>query len=249
MKKLSAFWARIPRPLRTILHIVAILLCVVIYYGAIGAPSLTTEMQYRRVEQSHMIGPGTILGTEAISGNGQQQLLIAKSDTHVMLYRYTEESKTTSYDLVYRKNHGDLMILAAGGRLPTYSVSEDFSLPVILFDNYPTAVRAEVEFTMSTPDDEYAYPHTTQHYQKHFFLESNRNNEGYFYFEIQHKAYTSRLYTKMLNAIVNISLGVNYSSAKDAIVPISVRLYDQNDQLILDQIIYFRTVTADGFRP
>jgi hypothetical protein len=247
MKKLTAFWERIPRPLRTILQIVAILLCVVICYGAIGAPPLTTEMQYRRVEQSHMIGPGRILGTETVSEGGQEKLLIAKSDSHLMLYSYSEGNKTKSFDLRYWETREDLSILIAGESLPFYHESQNFTLPIILFDKHPDAVRAEVSFRMFLGD--YTDPQHKEPYEKHFHLESTRSHEGYFYFRIEHKAYTNHLYTKMLQALAEISVGYNNSEAIAATTPITVRLYNEAGEMIVNEIIYFRTPEDDLVRP
>ncbi|MBE6959581.1 MAG: hypothetical protein E7448_02525 [Ruminococcaceae bacterium] len=241
MKKLTAFWNRIPRPLLVLLHIVVILLCILMIYIASASPSFTAEMQYRRLEKSHMIGPATILGTETVTG--QDKILVAKTDTHLMLYFYTEGRKITSTDLLIRESHGDLTILPAAERLAMYSERSYIALPVILFDEYPEAVRAEVEFTIFLGD--YTDPQQTMPYEKHFFLESTRANDGYFRFTIEHESYSNHLYTKMLQKLANVSRGVNYDGEFIANTPISVRLYDQNDQMITDQIIYFHPLKED----
>ena len=120
MKKLFAFWKRIPRPTRTIIYFACILLCMAIIIVLSKIPSYTAEMQYRRLEKQHMIGPAKILGTETLSG-GSAKLLVAKSDTELMLYRYWigDYVDYNSTDLVCRKKHGDLTILAAGGNHPS----------------------------------------------------------------------------------------------------------------------------------
>ena len=245
MKKLSTFFKRIPRPLLTALCLVGILLCLFVIYIAAGAPSFSPEMQYRRLEQSYMVGPATILGTETVTG--QDRILVAKNDTHLMLYFYTEDKTINSNDLLIRENHGDLTILPAAERLPMYFESHNFTLPVILFDEYPEAVRAEIEFTMFLGD--YTDPQQTEPYEKHFSLESTRTNDGYFRFTIEHKAYSNRLYTKMLETLAYASRGYNNDGEIVAKIPFSVRLYDRNDQLITDKTIYFHPIEDDHTSP
>ena len=188
-----------------------------------------------------MVGPATILGTENV--DWQTKILVAKTDTHLMLYFYTPGKVYNSTDLLIQKSYGDLTILPAAEWIPMYTERSDFGLPMILFDAYPEAVRAELEFTMFLGD--YADPQQTVPYEKHFFLESTRTNDGYFRFTIEHKAYTNRLYTKMLETLAYASRGYNDGGEIVAKIPFSVRLYDRNDQLITDKIIYFHTIKED----
>lgn len=241
MRKLITLWKRIPRPLLVLIHIAVILLCIPMIYIASGSPSFTAEMQYRRLEKSHMVGPATILGTESVTG--QDKILVARTDTHLMLYFYTAGKKINSTDLLIRKSYGDLTILPAAEPFPMYTERSDFGLPIILFDAYPQAVRAELEFSMSLGD--YTDPQQTVPYEKHFYLESTRTNDGYFRFTIEHKAYSNHQYTKMLQTLAYAARGYNGDGEIVAKIPFSVRLYDQNDQLITDKIVYFHTIEED----
>ena len=232
---------RIPRPLLVLLHIAIILLSVLMIYIASGSPSFTVEMRYRRLEKSYMVGPATILGTESV--DWQTKILVAKTDTNLMLFFYNEGKADNSTDLLIRKSYGDLTILPAVEWLPMYTERSDFGLPMILFDAYPEAVRAELEFTMFLGD--YTDPQETIPYEKHFFLESTRTNDGYFRFTIEHKANSNRLYTKMLETLAYASRGYNNVDTIVAEIPFSVRLYDRNDQLITEKIIYFHPIKED----
>ena len=251
MKKLFASWNRLRRSTRAVLNIVAIFLCLTIILILCDLPSFTAEMQYRRLEKQHMIGPAQILGTESLYEDGTTKLLIAKSNTEVMLHYYQDGDydNYNSTDLVCRKKQGALTILAAGGSTPRYSTYSDISLPIILFDEYPEAVRAEVEFTLYFGD--YKDAGHTVPYEKHFNLDAARTNEGYFCFYIQCKAYTNTKYTSMLTTLAAISAGYHTSSDtnKYTPIPVTVHLYDKNDQLIVDEIIYFRTIEDDFATP
>ena len=247
MKKIATFWNRLPRALRTLIQIIAILLCLVIAYLAAGSPALTKEMEYRQLEKAYMLGPCTILGTETLSSNSHKKVMIGKDETHLMLCPYTDGEELGRFSPIFREKHGNLTLLAAWDAhndILKTDPEDNFHLPVILFDEYPEAVRAEVEFTMYAPAEQ-----APNGYKYDFFLESTRTTDGYFYFEIEHKANTNPLYTNMLRGIAYISHGFGGENLIEPTEPISVRLYDKNDQLIVDEIIYFRDITADQKRP
>ena len=247
MKKIAAFWNRLPRALRTLIQIIAIFLCLALAYLAAGSPAFTKEMEYRQLEKCYMLGPCTILGTETVSSDSHKKVMIGKDKTHLMLCPYTDGEELGYFSPIFREKHGDLTLLAAwdaeNDRIGI-ELENNFHLPIVLFDEHPEAVRAEVEFTMYAPAEQSA-----SGYKYDFFLESTRTTDGYFYFEIEHKANTNQLYTNMLRGIAYISHGFGGNNIIEPTEPITVRLYDQNDRLIVDEIIYFRSITADSFRP
>ena len=235
MKKLMK---RIPRPLLVLIHIAVTLLCILMIYIILGSPSFTAEMQYRRLEKSHIVDPATILGTETVSGKGK--ILIAKSDTQLMLFFYNDGIIVNSTDLLIRDSYGDLTILPAVELLSSYTERKNYGLPIILFDTYPQAVRAELRFTMLLETYKNNSPELTIQ-KESFILKATRTNDGYFRFNIEHSNHMS----KMLETLANASRGYNNDDALIAEIPFSVRLYDANDQLITDQIIYFHPITED----
>lgn len=249
MKKHPTQREALPRPVRTIIHSFVILLCVVIMLVVAHLPALTPQAQYRRLEQGYMIGPARILGTEIVSDNGER-LLIGKSDTELMLYRYMEsdfslfaDHDELSTDLVCREKHGGLTILVAGGRNPHFNHADEFNLPIILFDDHPRAIRAEVEFTLFLGEREEKEGIVRDEIP--FVLRSNRSNDGYFYFSIHHTKQTDHRYTYKLETLASISAGRSFSYFNPDPTPVTVRLYDASNQLIVDQIICFRTIEDD----
>ena len=250
MKKHLAQRKGLPRPAQAIIYTFAIFLCLTTTLIAIHFPIPTPEAQFRRLEQGYMVGPAQILGTETVSDNGER-LLIAASDTELMLYRYTEDAfslfadkEKLSTDLVCREKHGDLTILAAGGRNPHFFSSQDLNLPIILFDQYPQAVRAEVElsFFLGTWEEKDG---TIIRDEINLLLHSSRSNDGYFYFSIHCPIGEDQRYISDLQNLAEVSAGCGYHFP----IPATVRLYDANNQLIVDEIIYFRTVEDDFTRP
>ncbi|MBE6976301.1 MAG: hypothetical protein E7439_03790 [Ruminococcaceae bacterium] len=250
MKKLITAWKRLPRPVRTIVHVIVILLCIGIAYIAIGIPFDSAEAQFRRLEQSHMIGPSDILGTETISVEHRQKLLIAESDSNVMLYRYYIEDEVNSIDLVCRAKTGKLTVLAAGGQRPSHSGINiyDIDLPVVLFDDYPNAVRAELDITLIGDyiNDKYD---PEKRYERTYNLEATRSNPGYFYFLIHHEAYTNSRDPALLQRFAEISSGYDYRAHLHWSVPVAVRLYDNQENLIHEETVYIRSYAAEVLLP
>lgn len=249
MKKRLTRRKSLTRPVRTLLHCLVILLCTVAILVFTAMPVLTPEAQYRLLEHGYMVGPARILGTEAVSENGER-LLIGESNNELMLYRYMAgqfslfaDHDNLSTDLVCREKHGDLTILAAGGRTPYFSSHRDFYLPIILFDDYPNAVRAEIEFSLLLDEQEDKDGICREEIA--ILLNSNRSNDGYFYFSIYHSAQEDQRYTTQLELIASISAGFSYNYFRPASIPVNVRLYDAANQLILEKCIYFRTIEDD----
>ena len=228
---------RIPRPLLVLIHIAVTLLCFLMIYISLGFPSFTAEMQYRRLEKSRMVDPATILGTETV--NGKNRILIAKSDTQVMLFFYTDGITVNSTDLVIREKCGDLTLLPAVELLSNYRERANYGAPIILFDEYPQAVRAELRLPIPLEVNNNS-GHTTMQNEV-YLLKSTRESDGYFRFTITHSNRMSRLLKRLANA----SRGYNGDDVLIAENPFTVRLYDANDQLIVDKTIYFRTIEDD----
>lgn len=249
MKKQSPSRKHLSRPAKTIIHISVILVCLIVVFLVHSFPSRTPEIQFRQLEKGYMVGPSTILGTETISlNNGPRKMIVAETDTDFILYDYVEYPSKEYWDfatkptrLMVRKKHGDLTILAAG-TMDVFYTDSNFILPIVLYDDYPEAVRAEIEFYLFF--SEYSDP-----YDCHFLLNATRSNEGYFCFPIVHNANTSEQYTKTLKKLWTISSGYPISISPTVPIPVTVRLYNEAGEMIINEIIYFRTPEDDLVRP
>ena len=244
MKIRGAFTRQLSRPARTIMHILACILCLSVIYIAVGSPAFTPKTQYRRLEKSHLIGPATILGTETISESNGEKILIAQTNSQVMLYRYHEGIRVTSSDLVCRQKTGSLTVLAAGGQNPILRNHRGITLPVILFDNHPHAVRAELEITLTGDRLEDKYDPDLR-FEKHYTLEATRINSGYFYFTIFQEANGDQRVADLLQRLADISSS-NSRSSYIGSIPVNVRLYDNSNTLIHTELLHIRSVKAEA---
>jgi len=229
MKQQKTLWHRISRPKRAILNVVLIVLFGFWIYVAKDCPPLTPEMQFRRLEKSALIGPSHILDTIDIPFDSNYRLLLADTQDGVLLFRYHSKNYTSG-ELHYRKKTGNITVLAC----PCFSyVYDDFStrnyveLPVMVFDNYTNAVRAELEIEVQFED-----------YHKTYYVESVREKDGYFKFTLE----SSKLPEGVALGKEGNALYVLAEASRDNILgsiniyrvslPATVWLYDQDGNLI-----------------
>lgn len=246
MRKLKQFWKSIPRKGKIAINLLLMALVSFGIYLFLGCPAFTAEQRYRRAERAHMVGPAKILEIYAPEGSNYQYVLVAEEPGAVIFYLYSDIPGSTG-DLYYREKTGDLTVLAAPNILPGSSSMQVVDLPVFLFDEYPEALRAELEITLSeTVNDEY--------FEKTYHLESSREAEGYFHFNIHAEA--EGTYTDLYGFTLPNELGAEgivlrqfsqmcgYADSFNLRPqPVTVRLYDESGALILEETLQIRCVS------
>ena len=214
----------------------------ILLYLALGSPVFTAERAFRREEARQMLGPATILGTESIDcvhyGYNYNTLIVAETDHGSILYctrlNHAEE-------LYYRENNTDLTVMALPNGGMSWIYQEPRQLNVILFDDYPDAVRAELEMLVKSDSP-------IAGIQYHYKLTAQRQNAGYFRFI--HTIYGSD-YIDNDNMAMKILTDITSKSHVDEFyywvctIPATVRLYDQNDNLIVEKTLELRSIGAE----
>lgn len=230
MKK---FWKRLPVKVQACANGVGILACLVLIYIFLGSPVLTAEMAFHRAEKANLVGPGEVLATLKPQGQEYSHLVLAEAEEGVMLYAW-DRWNVEAREFVYLAKDGPLTVAAAPGKellwLQTHA-----SLPVYLFDDYADAVRAELDLTL-TGEYEGDFYHNT--YQ----LESNREGEGYFAFEIQTDSsdgWEGQRLTKLRNVTGN-----SMADTAQTVIHAAVRLYDANGDLLVDTNLEIRSAAS-----
>lgn len=222
--------------------LLTVVVCILIYF-ALGSPVFTAEQAFRKEEARHLLGPATILGTESIDclhyGYNYNTLLVAKTDHGSILYctRLNREEA-----LYYRENNGDLAIMALPNGGIAWRYEEPRQLNVILFDDYPDAVRAELEMIIDIDT------HIPGGIYYHYQLTAQRQNQGYFRFV--HTIYGSD-YMDNDHIAMKILTDITSNTNTDEFyywqysIPATVRLYDQNDNLIVEKTLDLRSIGAE----
>lgn len=232
--------------LKTLVAGLITILVSFLIYLALGRPVFTIEQAFRRETARNLLGTATILGTESIDcvhyGYNYNTLIVAETDHGSILYctrlNHAEE-------LYYRENNTDLTVMALPNGGMSWYYGEPRQLNVVLFDDYPNAVRAELEMLVNcdTPMPGIQY---------HYKLTAQRQNRGYFRFihsviRSENSLNTDNMAMKILTDITSMP-HVDEFYYWECTIPTTVRLYDQNDNLIVEKTFELRSIGAEEWK-
>ena len=237
---------------RKIMRIVRNLLLSVVliglFYVFTGCPDMTVEQAYRRAAKRNLVGPGDVLAILNVDMNGgYDRLLLADTGEGVLQYCYREANlgyikgnSFSSYegDLLYRKKQGEVSVMAATGMHYTNSGDPE-TLPLLLFDDVPKAVRAELELELTGRTTYTTGDFDSDTYRFSYFLNAQREYGGLFVFELA----TDGSDTENL-AVSRLSDMYAHTAGSAGRVPVTVRLYDQKDLLIYEGVVHLETDSA-----
>ncbi|MBO5347761.1 MAG: hypothetical protein J6A45_06480 [Lachnospiraceae bacterium] len=245
--KLMQYWHTLSRPLRVLLLIILMCIQVPLIYIYQGCPPLSDEHRYRRVEKAHLVGPAEILDVLDLAPINEfpyyDKLLLAKDKQGVIMYIWSTQYEHRE-NLVYRKTTGDVAVFAAPyvNDSPGYWFSQkEITLPVILFDDIPQAIRAELEVTLSGTLNRETFTKTYE-------LEATRNKPGYFCF-LLHADSSYQLGGEGLAMSLFASYTYHFGSlGADTLttIPATVRLYDSNDKLIYEETLTIQSLQREA---
>ena len=142
MKRL---WKKIPRKIKICINLLAIAAVTMALYILIDCPAFTPAHSFRRLEKANLLGPAEILGTIPVNSGRYDHLMIAEDDTGITLYGYSAPDFHYQFgQFVYREKTQPVTVLAA----PSYGFAlydrYVIQLPVLVFQDNPRAVRAEL---------------------------------------------------------------------------------------------------------
>lgn len=200
-------------------YALVLLLCFAVHYIVSGCPPITLEQQFRREEKAQWVGPAQILGTtELKNARFYDSVLLADDAYGVTMYLFRDD--LDSGKLHYRNKTGDVTVLAVQSFELFPDSREQIELPIIVFNRDSWAVRAELELVV----DDGSLVQT-------YYAEAERENEGYFCFVVSQDGSTSQG-----SALRRVS-EVSSSDSEDLYsrYPVTVRLYDQNGQLLREE--------------
>jgi hypothetical protein len=232
-----------------VLNLVLLAVVLLLFYISIGCPAFTPEQQFRKEEKAYLVGPAKILDNislEKYTGySPYNRLILATSDEGVSLFQ-CDKTDLDINKLVYRKKQGDVTVLS----LPAISISEFESavyleIPIIVFDSFPKAVRAEMEIELTSlygPDEGL--------FQKEYALTAERDAEGYFLFALS--ASSANRFERLglegqaLYLLTEFSDDNPTNSNVNRAIPVTVRFYDHSDNMIAEQHIEIRTPAGEA---
>lgn len=254
--------ANISRKTRAILNLtvcalIFALLCVCVIRDYLENPRilrLTAEEQFRESEFSHMVGPGKILDILTLDDftidGGYDRLILATTDHGVETYLYDSRGRQTAR-FNYREKHGDITVLSVPYILANstgfVSTPTRLRIPVLLFDSHPQAVRAEVNMELSAIFD----PAGGKIFRKTYNLKADRTAAGYFLLELSFRDFGySRALGEEARAfyyLTDFSKGCEVPNvAYYEYIPIHVRLFDKDGNVVCTEYIELRTPAGDA---
>lgn len=263
MKRMIAWWRNIPRSVRILSNLLLVVFLFFAVYLFRGCPSLTAEQAYRRAVAGEMVEPGEILGTvlgepyiesrstslgdSFIQRNYHYKIIVAENSEGVMLYRYREEdigswgqSQNSFGDCSFSyREKGEYITLIVGELkwLP-YETNYYIEFPVILFDDFPKAVRAELDLYMDAKNYD-----VEETYEYH--LEAQRKQGGFFEFRITAGDGKSAV-GKEAYALNNLQQVFNeWNIGGVDSYPAAVRLYDSRDELVYEEEMILQSHAAE----
>lgn len=227
-------WSRLSRPLRVLIFLTGIVADAFFTYLFRGSPAFTDEQRYRLAERANLVGPAQILDIQDISlpkSYGYNRIVIADDGDGIILYVLNTELER--YDtLLYRKKVGDVTVYPAQISRFMYDLrgSKEIILPVYAFDNYPEAVRAELDLTLN-------YGLNSKDYTFQYTLKAEREKAGVFSFYI-HVNNPSEAEAMALDAFSFLTGSRSYSGLdrKEGAVA-EIRLYDSSDMLLYEETL------------
>lgn len=226
---------RIPRKLQVLFNLLLIATFLFMFYVFLGCPCFTPEQAYRRLEKANSVGPAQILGYENADGTYTTQIVVAETENGVIMSQIYPQSDITyaATSFYYVEKRGDITVTPTPRDLHWRIDEDELCLTMLVFDEYPQAVRAELDFFVFL----YAGIDKPNAFEKTYKLESVRKNDGYFRFDLPF-AYNKYEVDPQAEAIFQLSMVFYYPTdwtpPKDS-YPATVRLYDAEDNLIIEK--------------
>lgn len=214
---------------------------------------ISVEEQFRMEEEIHMVGPGKILADLSLDAftvnEGHDRLILASTDKGVETFLYDSTGQRQCI-FNYREKQGDITVLSVPS---IFSESWAWSyiapktrlrIPVILFDSHPQAVRAEVDIELSAIFD----PAGGHIYRNTYHMAADRSADGYFLLELSVRDFGYlREEGRAVWYLTDFSKGCEVPQvAYYEYLPIHVRLYDQNGNIVCTEYIELRTTGGDA---
>lgn len=246
MKKLRTMVKNIPRKCRITADLFLLILLLFLFYLSIGAPAFTTEQAFRRAEKINMVGPGEIVDTLGWSDYPMfETLIVAETEEGVVFFAEYPMGDSDAWPkslnieyptplFSYRKKTGDITIL--GAPVGMFGIADSGyvdAYPIYVFDDYPEALRAELEITITGISQDSTDVYRLQ-------SEADRTGDGFFRFILDPGG------SKAADFISHVSNGDFWfrsltDSERDARIPVTLRLYDEDDTLIVEKELFIQS--------
>lgn len=223
MKKWKEKWGAVSRGKKLLVYTAVLLICITVSYVAIGSPSFSPRMEFRRLEKAYMVGPSTILAEFDLDSTWEKHVIIGETKDSYILSAFNDAYFRTTNYFWYPKTDSMALFHLPGSeaRINLFYNSEPMML--VLFDLEPKAVRAELKLDFLVSEETGEIMHisaTAQREYSNLFLFKfyGGSNEGTLNHALSKIARTCREYGRYDQYV-------------------TVRLYDAQGQLLREETI------------
>lgn len=242
----------IPRKVRAIIAAVAVLLLAAAYYIAKGCPALTFRQDFRRTERMNMVGPSQIVDRLSDEYSEFDDMMVGETEYGVCFFGRDACHRSSIFEqkeyiryFSYREKTGDITVLAA----PNYwgSTWDEFgiSIPVYIFCDYPDAVRAELKLSVTGSRTEIVSEEKqTTAFTETFTGKAELLESGVLrcFLESNYGDGTTGYALALLS---NVCTNYHYID-ETAMIPCTIRLYDAEDNLIIEKDLIIRSDSGEA---
>lgn len=191
-----------------------VILLIPLHLRAHGYSLTPPEERFRRQEEANFLGPMEILGSYETDTPLFHNAIVAADEHTAAIFLYSGSDDI----LRSREREGDFTLMA-GGYLSSVSwytqEEESLTLPLILFDRHPKAVRAELDIDTG---------------QMHWTLGSIRDASGWFRFDLIRAEEPSQEESRAIAALYEL-----LCSGEEAEIIFTVRFYGAAGDLIAEE--------------
>lgn len=244
-EKADAALDRIPRKTQVAVNLLCIVVCLFLLYTFVGAPTFGIEAAYRRAARINLVGPGEILGIESLESMWEDTVVIAETREGVILFTKKRDAEDKVNTLVYRQRQSDVMVCGTPQWLSSISPPDGDDLTVVVFDDYPEAVRVELDMELFWQERE-----TEKQYRYTYSLAGDRKNPGYFRLDLDYQwkeehGLTEHPENKTVRQFAINSRDASYRAPQGEF-PATVRFYGEDGVLLYTRELYLFPHEVDG---
>lgn len=229
---------KLPRSWKIAIYSLVIAVCFCIGWVMMELPIVFPRLHMLSAERQNLLGPSNLVDVlENKEYSEFEKLLVGETEHGITFFCLNPHRNTRLY---YREKIGDVTVVPA----PTYSsswhngfthVSPPRQLPIYVFHEYPTAVRAEMEIAVANNPDNRHTNYTGDGFSFQYQLSAERSQNDFFLFRLELPEYceenADELYAMQMLSRICYYHGWTYALETASI---TLRLYDASGKLLTE---------------
>lgn len=241
------------RPWRIAIYILIIAVFFCLGWTMTELPIVFPRLHMLAAEHRNLIGPSTLVYELSKEEYSEFDKILVGETEHGVTFFCVEPHRNTR--LYYREKTGDITVIPAPADYGDWHRSYEYTsqphqLPVYVFHDFPTAVRAEIDISVSNdPDNRYTNWYG-ERFSFQYQLSADYEQDGLFLFWLELPEYCEENADEMyaIQMLSRICHWYGWTYATETAV-VHIRLFDGSGQLLTESIQVLRSDigTAHGW--